>query len=60
MNSRPSSHPGRLKLFGIVLLGVIASAVAHHGNPQAPVSSPWYGYLPPGSQKPATPALPGQ
>ncbi len=64
MKSRPlTQHVPvnfHFKVFLFALLGITAAAVAHHGNPQAPASSSWYGYLPPGSAKPAAPALPGQ
>jgi hypothetical protein len=50
----------RLTIVMVGLLGITSLAVAHHGNSQAPASSSWHGYLPPGSQNPAIPAQPGQ
>jgi hypothetical protein len=51
----------RTVLFGTILLGLTALAMAHHGNPQTPTptSNGWQGSLPPGVPAPSSPALPG-
>lgn len=52
-----SSHI-RGMIFGGLVLGLMALAAAHHGNPQAPAPD-WQGSLPPTTPAPQAPAQPG-
>lgn len=45
----------RSMVLGVVVLGLMGVAAAHHGNPEAPAPD-WQGSLPPTTPAPQSPA----